>query len=123
MHDTAILLINCPDRKGPCRHSVARVSGLLYEHGANIIHADQHQDHEAGLFFMRVEWAVEGVNVESRASAWKTFAPPFAPVARELRMDWRLELSRDVTRVAIFHSSRNTCTAMPTCFVLPPSGR
>ena len=36
---TAILLIDCPDRKG----LVARVSGLLYEHGANILHADQHQ--------------------------------------------------------------------------------
>jgi formyltetrahydrofolate deformylase len=56
MSDSAVLLIDCPDRKG----LVARVSGLLYEHGANILHADQHQDHDLGLFFMRVEWAMDG---------------------------------------------------------------
>ena len=56
MKDSAVLLIDCPDRKG----LVARVSTLLYEHGANILHADQHQDHELGLFFMRVEWALNG---------------------------------------------------------------
>ncbi len=100
MHDTAILLINCPDRKG----LVARVAGMLYEHGANIIHAEQHQDHEAGLFFMRVEWALEGFSVED-------FRARFAPVALELRMDWRLELSRDVTRVAIFVSQYLHCYA------------
>ena len=55
MNHSAVLLIDCPDRKG----LVARVSGLLYERGANILHADQHQDHDLGLFFMRVEWALE----------------------------------------------------------------
>ncbi len=40
------------------RGLVARVSALLYKWGANILHADQHQDHELGLFFMRVEWAL-----------------------------------------------------------------
>jgi formyltetrahydrofolate deformylase len=54
MKDSAVLLIDCPDRKG----LVARVSSLLYERGANILHADQHQDHDLGLFFMRVEWAL-----------------------------------------------------------------
>jgi len=50
LRNTAVLLIDCPDRKG----LVASVASLLYRHGANITHADQHQDHEAGLFFMRV---------------------------------------------------------------------
>ena len=56
MKDTAVLLIDCPDRKG----LVARVATLLYQRGANILHADQHQDHDLGLFFMRVEWALNG---------------------------------------------------------------
>jgi formyltetrahydrofolate deformylase len=56
MKDSAVLLINCPDQRG----LVARVSSLLYRHGANILHADQHQDHGLGLFFMRVEWALHG---------------------------------------------------------------
>jgi formyltetrahydrofolate deformylase len=51
--NTAILLIHCPDRKG----LVASISTFLYEHGANILHADQHQDVRHGLFFMRVEYS------------------------------------------------------------------
>jgi len=38
MKNTAILLIDCPDRPG----IVAAVAGFLYQHGANILHADQH---------------------------------------------------------------------------------
>ena len=49
MRSSAVLLIICPDRKG----LVAAVSHLLFQHGANITHADQHQDREVGLFFMR----------------------------------------------------------------------
>ena len=78
---TATLLIDCPDRKG----LVARVSTLLYECGANIVHADQHQDHEAGLFFMRVEWRLDDFDLA-------TFRERFDPLAVELEMRWRLEL-------------------------------
>jgi len=35
MQESAVLLIDCPDRRG----LVARVSSLLYEQGANILHA------------------------------------------------------------------------------------
>ncbi len=52
MSNSATLLIHSPDQKG----IVAAVSAFLFEHGANILHADQHQDHELKLFFMRVEW-------------------------------------------------------------------
>lgn len=100
MNRTAILLIDCPDRKG----LVATVSGMLYEHGANIIHADQHQDHEAGLFFMRVEWALEDFDVAA-------FRARFTPIAASLRMDWRLELSSAVARMAIFVSQYLHCYA------------
>lgn len=95
---TATLLITCPDRKG----LVARVSGLLYAHGASIIHADQHQDHEAGLFFMRVEWVLADFGLEG-------FQAAFAPLAAELEMDWRLEVSTRVTRVALFVSKQLHC--------------
>jgi formyltetrahydrofolate deformylase len=105
MKNTATLLINCPDRKG----LVARVSGMLYAHGANITHADQHQDHEAGLFFMRVEWtlgdpAAGGFDVAAFRSA-------FEPVAAGFEMVWRLEISTAVQRVAIFVSRQLHCLA------------
>src|SRR5260370_39896571 len=98
MQDTAVLLIDCPDRKG----LVAAVASLLYRYGANITHADQHQDHEAGLFFMRVEWTMEGFDLS-------TFRAEFEITAAELQMQWRLELMSDVPRIAIFVSQHLHC--------------
>jgi len=53
---------------------------------------------------MRVEWALEGFSLED-------FRARFAPAASQLSMDWRLELSRNVTRVAIFVSQYLHCYA------------
>ena len=102
MPASAVLLIDCPDRKG----LVARVSGLLFQRGANILHADQHQDHELGLFFMRVEWARDGPDAFVRDS----FKAAFAPVAAELNMRWQLAAGRP-TRVALFCSQYLHCIA------------
>jgi len=103
MRDSAVLLIDCPDRKG----LVARVSGLLYKHGANILHADQHQDHDLGLFFMRVEWALDG----DEAFNLDVFKAAFAPLATELGMRWQLTSRSRPTRVAIFCSQYLHCVA------------
>jgi formyltetrahydrofolate deformylase len=118
MSDSAVLLIDCPDRKG----LVARVSGLLYEHGANILHADQHQDHELGLFFMRVEWALDehgnghgagGTETRSVAGDFdlEAFKAVFAPMAAELGMRWRLTSRTQMPRVALFCSQYLHCMA------------
>src|SRR5258708_8442985 len=98
MEDTAVLLIDCPDRKG----LVAAVASLLYGYGANITHADQHQDHEAGLFFMRVEWTLEGFDQVA-------FRTEFHNIAAELHMRWRLHLMSEAPRVAIFVSQHLHC--------------
>src|SRR5579863_10482563 len=131
MKDTAVLLIDCPDRKG----LVARVSGLLYQHGANILHADQHQDHDLGLFFMRVEWALDGPDarpdsMRATSSAAKPDAtaaqdapgpPPamrfdleafkadFVRLAAELNMRWELSADARRPRVALFCSQYLHC--------------
>jgi len=118
MKDTAVLLIDCPDRKG----LVARVATLLYERGANILHADQHQDHELGLFFMRVEWGLNGSNDDpsgqesaSAASSGRFdlegFRAAFAPLARELGMRWQLAASGRLPKVALFCSQYLHCMA------------
>ena len=115
MRDSAVLLIDCPDRKG----LVARVSGLLYEHGANILHADQHQDHELGLFFMRVEWSL-GLPASKDDSAQgkfdgkfdlEAFKADFSPLTAELRMRWTLTASARKPRVALFCSQYLHCVA------------
>lgn len=50
---SAVLL---PDRKG----IVAEVAQFLYKHDANILHADEHQDKERSVFFLRIEWDLQG---------------------------------------------------------------
>jgi|SRR5271157_5347948 len=98
MRNTAVLLIDCPDRKG----LVAAVASLLYRYGANITHADQHQDHDAGLFFMRVEWELERFDL----SAFRT---EFQTTAAKLQMQWRLKLMSEVPRIAVFVSQYLHC--------------
>ncbi len=100
MKGSAVLLIDCPDRKG----LVARVSGLLYERGANILHADQHRDQELGLFFMRVEWELNGFDLEG-------FRATFARLAADLNMTWKLTSSARKPRVALFCSQYLHCMA------------
>jgi formyltetrahydrofolate deformylase len=98
--DNAILLIDCPDRKG----LVASVSGLLYRHGANIAHADQHHDHQAGMFFMRIEWPLDGFDGDA-------FQHELERAAAGLNMRWQLASSADRPRAAIFVSQYLHCLA------------
>jgi formyltetrahydrofolate deformylase len=98
MSHTAVLLIDCPDRKG----LVATVAGILYRFGANITHADQHQDHEERLFFMRIEWELAGFNLDA-------FLEEFQSTATEFQMHWRLELMSEHPRLALFVSRSLHC--------------
>ena len=47
-----VLTLSCPDRTG----IVYGVSGLLFEHGCNILDAQQFGDPESGRFFLRVHF-------------------------------------------------------------------
>jgi formyltetrahydrofolate deformylase len=118
MRDSAVLLIDCPDRKG----LVAGVATLLYERGANILHADQHRDHGLGLFFMRVEFTLDGdgeslavektgQDAERDALELESFRTAFAPLARELGMHWKLTSSGRRPKVALFCSQYLHCMA------------
>lgn len=102
MKNTATLLIDCPDRKG----LVAGIAEFLYVHNANIVHADQHQDAELGLFFMRVEWDLFGFDLDI-----DRFPSEFGPIAERFDMRWRLELSARRPRVAVFVSKYDHCLA------------
>src|SRR5512140_996316 len=102
MMPTAILLIDCPDRKG----LVAAIADFLYSHNANILHADQHQDSASGLFLMRVEWDLGDFSLDLA-----NFQAAFAPVAERLNMRWRLAISENQSRLAIFTSQYDHCLA------------
>jgi formyltetrahydrofolate deformylase len=109
MKDSAVLLLDCPDRKG----LVARVSSLLYERGANILHADQHIDRELGLFFMRVEWSLGGDESDPRSAGFdlEEFEREFTTLAVELDMRWNLTASTRRAKVALFCSQYLHCMA------------
>jgi formyltetrahydrofolate deformylase len=100
MKNSAILLIDCPDRKG----LVAAVAEFLYRHNANILHADQHQDNEQGLFLMRVEWDLAGFDL-----SLEEFRRQFARIADQFQMRWRLELSSLRPKIAVFVSQYDHC--------------
>jgi formyltetrahydrofolate deformylase len=100
--NTATLLITCPDSKG----IVAAIADFLYQHDANILHADQHQDAENNLFLMRVEWDLDGFSV-----APENFETHFQPIAQRFSMEWQLKLSQKPLRVAIMVSQYDHCLA------------
>jgi formyltetrahydrofolate deformylase len=97
---SGILLIDCPDRRG----IVSSVAQLLHGHGANILHADQHQDNFAGMFFMRVEWSLDGFDLSE-----EEFREQFGAIALEFEMSWRLAWSSQRLRMAIFVSRYQHC--------------
>jgi formyltetrahydrofolate deformylase len=98
--NTAILLIDCPDRKG----IVAAIADFLYAHGANILHADQHQDNNLGLFFMRIEWDLDGFDLSR-----EDLPRQFQPIAERFSMRWRVEYAAARPAVAIFVSGYLHC--------------
>lgn len=93
-------MLDCPDRRG----IVAAIADFLYAHGANILHADQHQDNEARMFFMRVEWSLDEFDLSE-----ETFRELFGAVACEFQMCWRLAWPAAPSRIAIFVSRHQHC--------------
>ena len=102
MKNTAILLVDCPDRKG----IVAAISDFLFRHNANILHADQHQDADLGLFLTRVEWDLADFKLPV-----EDLKEEFTSVAERFQMRWRLELSATRPKLAVFVSTYDHCLA------------
>ena len=95
---TLVALLHGPDQPG----LVARVAGWIFERGGNILHADQHRDREAGIFFQRVEWepALNGSSDDKNA---------FRAFASSLGMQAQLLSSTNRLRVAVFVSKADHC--------------
>ena len=95
-----ILTLSCPDRPG----IVAGVSTLLFEHGANILDAQQFDDGETGRFFMRVVFTPG----PGGAAAVR---PGLEALAADLSMDWSLRDPKARRRVMILASQTDHCLA------------
>jgi len=89
-----IALLHGPDRPG----LVAGVSGWIYRHGGNILHADQHHDATASAFFQRVEWGSTSADPLTEAAAFHRYA------TTELGMDVTIALRSRRPRVAVLVS-------------------
>lgn len=103
---TLIALLHGPDQPG----LVARVAGWIFERGGNILHADQHRDMEAGIFFQRVEWEpAVGATRAGLADLAAAEAEFTAFAQKDLKMAVRILSSVDRPRVAVFVSKADHC--------------
>jgi formyltetrahydrofolate deformylase len=97
---TAVLLISCPDQTG----LVANTTGFIHANNGNIVHLDQHVDHQGGVFLMKLTWDLDGFWIPAERVAEK-----FQPIAERFRMTWSLHFSEVVPRMAIFVSKQGHC--------------
>ena len=99
--NTAILLIHCPDRQG----ILATVTEFLNKNNGNIINLDQYVDRAQKVFYMRVEWELEGFSIPP-AKISEYFD---TLIATKLNMEWKIYFSKDIPRMAIFVSNMSHC--------------
>lgn len=83
---------------------MARVSDFVWRNGGDITHADQHTDEQAGVFFQRVEFRLDGFGLSR-----DELSRQFSAFAGELSMQWRLRFSDEVRRIAVMVSGQAHC--------------
>jgi formyltetrahydrofolate deformylase len=99
--DTVIILMYCPDRRG----LVVHVTEFIDNNNGNIISLDEHVDREEKIFFMRIEWELDGFLIpkEKIADFFGT------QIAVKFNMTWNLYFSGQRPRMAIFVSKMSHC--------------
>jgi formyltetrahydrofolate deformylase len=102
LKNSAILLVQCADRRG----LDASIADFIYRHNGNILHFEEHQVGEKGFYLARVEWDLNGFQLDVR-----NFPQKFGPIAEKFAMTWRLALGSYQPRVAIFVSKYDHCLA------------
>lgn len=94
------LLITCPDRPG----IIAKVTGFLKDHHANITDLDQHStDPQGGTLFMRIEFQVD----DEKQLKKKIEATFEHEVAQLFEMDWKIFDPTKLKRMAVFVSKHD----------------
>ncbi|MGD0836638.1 MAG: formyltetrahydrofolate deformylase [Polyangia bacterium] len=97
---TATLLVSCRDRTG----LVAALSSFVFEHGGNILDADQHAEAESGDFFMRLVWDLRDFALDR-----EQIRRALAHLAERFALSWELTFSDHLPRVVVFASKASHC--------------
>lgn len=97
MKRSYILTLSCPDRPG----LVASVTTALFEAGGNLLEAQQFDDPETGLFFMRL--------VFDCATGLEEFWPRLGAVADKHRMTWQMRPVSEKMKVLLLVSKFDHC--------------
>lgn len=98
MSTAYVLTLSCADRPG----IVHAVSGFLLERGGNIEEAAQYNDHDTGLFFMRVRFACGQLTHEDLRTQLRMFGEGF-------QMQWKLHDVTTPMKTVIFVSKEGHC--------------
>ena len=97
-----VLTFSCPNRPG----IVAGVSTYLYQHGCNILDAQQFDDTQAQTFFMRVVF-----DAATKDMDFDIVRSEFDGAAREFGMSWNMRSRETRKRVLILVSKFDHCLA------------
>lgn len=100
MRNSAILLLQGPDRKG----LDATIAEFLYRYNGDILHFEHHQTGEERYFLGRIEWSLDGFRLNLN-----DFDGAFGPIAHKFGMNWCIRLGNHRPRVAIFVSKYDHC--------------
>ena len=101
MDTTAILLLHCPDQQG----IISEVTKFITDNKGNIVYLDQYVDKVDGMFFMRIEWELEGFLIPRD----KLYDYITTLYAQRYQMKFSLYYSDKRPRMAIFVSKMSHC--------------
>lgn len=99
-HSQFVLTLSCPDRPG----IVSAVSTFLAQNGQNILDAQQFDDIETKMFFMRVVFTAADLAVELAS-----LQTGFAAIAQRFAMDWQMRDRAAKRRVMLLASRSDHC--------------
>ncbi len=99
--NTATLLIHCPDKQG----ILATVTEFLNKNRGNILYLGQHVDRKEKIFYMRVEWELDGFAIpkDKIGEYFDTL------IATKLEMAWTIHFSENIPKMALFVSKMPHC--------------
>lgn len=101
MKSTAILLLHCPDKPG----IISEVTRFITDNKGNIVYLDQYVDREDGMFFMRIEWELDGFLIprDKLEDYFRTL------YSQRYKMEFNLYFNDKKPRMAIFVSKMSHC--------------